>query len=303
MEMHRDFLKKHCRLCGKNLKRNGRKYEKELFQKVLGEKVHVDITNDTSDVHPEKLCAACKAKLHRLRSLNEEDETVEGIKKGLKVFNWKPHAEDGDCYCQRSIQLGRPSKRARREEDQDNSGTESANETESETGKDGCLAFNKLLCMLPKLDRELAVVSSKKLSEQFNFVFIDLHDVRGTIDQLSKGTLLDLTDCIFRTQTENVGKDIATCSQTCKNLPGLLTLQPDNWMQARNDVLSCAINALSHNSTKMVQKSVAVDQLYSLVQPSYVSPFMFAANLLVYSIVRSKLATNIYAHILPAGGS
>ena len=47
----------------------------------------------------------------------------------------------------------------------------------------------------------------------------------------------------------------------------------------------------------MVQKSVAVDQLYSLVQLSYVSPFMFAANLLVYSIARSKLATNIYTHI------
>ena len=86
-------------------------------------------------------------------------------------------------------------------------------------------------------------------------------------------------------------------------ISGLLTLQPENWMRARNDVLSCAINALSHSSTKMVQKSVAVDQLYSLVQPSYMSLFMFAVNLLVYSIAWSKLATNIYAHILPAGGS
>lgn len=188
------------------------------------------------------------------------------------------------CFCQSSIQRGRPSKRARREEDQDNSGTESANERESDTEKDGCLVFNKLMCMLSTLDRELAVVLSRKLSEQFNFVFMDLNDIRGTIDQVSKGTLLDLTDCIFTTQTENVRKDIATCSQTYRNLPGLLTLQPDNWMQARNDVLSCKINVLSQNSTKMVQKSVAVDQLYSLVQPSYVSPFMFAANLLVYSI-------------------
>ena len=43
------------------------------------------------------------------------DETVVGIKKGLKVFNWKPHAENGDCYCQRSIQRGRPSKRTKPE--------------------------------------------------------------------------------------------------------------------------------------------------------------------------------------------
>ena len=33
--------KKHCRLCGKNLKKNGRDYGKELFEAVLGEKVHV----------------------------------------------------------------------------------------------------------------------------------------------------------------------------------------------------------------------------------------------------------------------
>ena len=53
------------------------------------------------------------------------------------------------------------------------------------------------MCMLPILDRELAVVLSEKLPEQFNFVLIDLNDIRGTIDQLSKGTLLDLTKCIF----------------------------------------------------------------------------------------------------------
>lgn len=54
------------------------------------------------------------------------------------------------------------------------------------------------MCMLPTLDRQLAVVLSKKLPEQFNFVFIDLSDVRGPIiiDQLRKGTLLDLTDYI-----------------------------------------------------------------------------------------------------------
>ena len=104
MEKHRDFLKKHCRLCGKNLKRNGREYGKELFKGVLSEKVYVNISNDTTDVHPEKLCAACKAKLYQLSSLNEEDEAVVGIQNGLKVFNWKAHAEDGDCFCQSSIQ-------------------------------------------------------------------------------------------------------------------------------------------------------------------------------------------------------
>ena len=89
-----------------------------------------------------------------------------GIQNGLKVFNWKAHAEDGDYFSQSPIQRVRPSKMARREEDQDNSGTKSTNEMESDTEKDGCFPLTKLMCMLPTLDRELAVVLSKKLSEQ-----------------------------------------------------------------------------------------------------------------------------------------
>ena len=98
-------------------------------------------------------------------------------------------------------------------------------------------------------------------------------------------------------------KDILSCSQTYKSLPGLLQLRPDSWMEGRNEVLSHAVGALCHSGIKDVQKTVAVDQLYSLVQPSYVSPFLFGANLLVYSIARSKLAMNIYNKFFPAGAS
>ena len=61
----------------KNLKRDDRDHGKELFEAVLSEKVHVNLAaNNTSNVHPKKLCAACNAKLYRLSSLNEEDEAV-----------------------------------------------------------------------------------------------------------------------------------------------------------------------------------------------------------------------------------
>ena len=56
---------RNTRLCGRNLKRNGRDHGKELFEAVLSEKVHVNIAaNDTCNVHPETLCPACKAKLY-----------------------------------------------------------------------------------------------------------------------------------------------------------------------------------------------------------------------------------------------
>ena len=68
-----------------------------------------------------------------------------GIKKRLKVFNWKAHAENGDCMLLPAFHPARTFQKDKAgEEDQDNSGTESANETESNTKKDGCLAFKKL---------------------------------------------------------------------------------------------------------------------------------------------------------------
>ena len=157
--------------------------------------------------------------------------------------------------------------------------------------------------MLTKLDKELALTLSCKLTEYFNFVFVDLDNIDRSVAGVERVTLQQLTDSIFRLETEKVKKDILRCSQTYKSLPGLLQLRPDSWMEGRNEVLSYAVGALCHSGIKDVQKTVAVDQLYSLVQPSYVSPFLFGANLLVYSIARSKLAMNIYSKFFPAGAS
>ena len=97
--------------------------------------------------------------------------------------------------------------------------------------------------------------------------------------------------------------DILSCNQTYKNLTSMLNVTPHTWIQARNSVLTCAINALSHESAEPVHEAVTVDQLYSIVQPSFVSPLMFATNLLVYSVTCSKLALNIHGKIHPAGGN
>ena len=66
--------------------------------------------------------------------------------------------------------------------------------------------------MLPKLDKELALTLSCKLTEYFKFVFVDLDNI-SNIDQSVAGvkrvTLLQLTDSIFRLETERVKKDIS----------------------------------------------------------------------------------------------
>ena len=82
----------------------------------------------------------------------------------------------------------------------------------------------------------------------------------------------------------------------------LLKVTPHKWVHARNSILASAVNPLANEQTQPFQKAVSVHQLYSLVQPSFISPLMFASNLLAYSVTRSKLVLNIYGKFHPAGG-
>ena len=68
--------------------------------------------------------------------------------------------------------------------------------------KDGCLTFNQLMDMLPKLDKELALTLSCKLTEYFNFVFVDLDNIDQSVTGVERVILLQLTDPIFRLATE-----------------------------------------------------------------------------------------------------
>ena len=96
--------------------------------------------------------------------------------------------------------------------------------------KDGCLTFNQLMDMLPKLDKELALTLSCKLTEYFNFVFVDLDNIDQSVAGDERVTLLQLTDSVFRLETEKVKKDILSCSQTYKSLAGFLQLRTGSWM-------------------------------------------------------------------------
>ena len=89
-------------------------------------------------------------------------------------------------------------------------------ESESESEKDGCLTL--LMDMLPTLDKELALTLSCKLTEYFNFLFVDLDNIDQSVVGVEKVTLLQLVDSIFRLETEKVKKDILSCSQTYKSL-------------------------------------------------------------------------------------
>ena len=74
--------------------------------------------------------------------------------------------------------------------------------------------------VFPKLDKELALTLSCKLTEYFNFVFVDLHNIDQFVSGVERVTLLQLTNSIFMLEAEKVKKDILSCSQTYKSLPG-----------------------------------------------------------------------------------
>ena len=82
----------------------------------------------------------------------------------------------------------------------------------------------------------------------------------------------------------------------------LLKVTPHKWFHARNSILASAVNALANEKTQPFQKAMSVDQLYSLVQPSFISPLMLASNLFAYSVTRSNLVLNMYGKFHPACG-
>ena len=46
---------------------------------------------------------------------------------------------------------------------------------------------------------------------------------------------------------------------------------------------------------------IAVDHMHNLAKPNFISPIMFGANLVMYSIARSKMAVDIYGKLHPGG--
>ena len=182
------------------------------------------------------------------------------------------------------------------------SDTESGEESETENEMDSCQQFRNLMQNIKLIDKELALVCAENLSEQFHFIFLDRENMDAGIKNLTVEDRMLITSAIFNSERENVKSDIASCSQTYKHLPALLQVTPHGWVQARNSVLTCVIKSLCHENAKPFERAVATDQLYSLVSSSFVSPLLFATNLLAYSVTRSKLALNINGKLHPAGG-
>lgn len=306
MDEHIQYLETLCRLCGTNLPRSRVSVaNKEAFKLELWMKFQINVDLDSREIHPSSICSGCKRFLYRVRTVSDPEQ----IATKKEPYVWTSHIEE-NCHCTASKSKGKGRPRKISEQPMEwkasescGSETESGEDNESEQEKKYCEGFSAVMHNIMLMEKEEAVTCARKLSESYNFIFLDRDNIASEISKLSTEDKLLLTSTIFRLEKESVKTDILSCSQTYKNLPAMLNVTPHTWIQARNSVLTCAINALSHKSVKPVHKAVTADQLYSIVQPSFVSPLMFATNLLVYSVTRSKLALNIHGKIHPAGGN
>ena len=99
MEKHLGFLERRCRLCGKTFSKvqTVQNCDKTAFGRELLNFFGVDIGLDSREIHPQKVCSACRRVVYHLNSGNLDPETSEGRKQGIKLFLWKEHSSN--CYC------------------------------------------------------------------------------------------------------------------------------------------------------------------------------------------------------------
>ena len=110
MEKHLGFLERRCRLCGKTFSKvkTVQNCDKTAFQRELLNFFGVDIGLDSREIHPQKVCSACRRVVYHLNLGNLGPETSEGRKQGKKLFEWKE--QSSNCYCLQNLK-GRPSKK------------------------------------------------------------------------------------------------------------------------------------------------------------------------------------------------
>ena len=201
--------------------------------------------------------------------------------------SWKPHTEESSCICKKKV--GRPGliKKRKRVEVASGSDTASGEEEEDEYEKASCDIYSTISENLHLIDEELAIALCRDLCSRFGLVFVDPKDIFLSLKNIDRQLLLKLVEAIFSLERENLKAD--NCDRSYKSISDLLTVTPESWLTSQNVVLKSVVNGLSDSGTKPVKKVMAVDQMYSLVKPNFISPIMFGANLVMYSIARSKM--------------
>ena len=293
---HKRKIANLCRFCGKTTKLKSAK-AKDNFKNEFATGYGIVIEEDNDFIHPPCVCLSCVRHFYRLRDSASRGEPTSSLSN--TPCSWKPHTEESSCICNKKV--GRPGliKKRKRVEVASGSDTASGEEEEDEYEKASCDIYSTISENLHLIDEELARALCRDLCSRFGLVFIDPKDIFSSVKNIDRQLLLKLVEAIFSLERENLKADY--CDRSYKSISDLLTVTPESWLTSQNVVLKSVVNGLSDSGTKPVKKVMAVDQMYSLVKPNFISPIMFGANLVMYSTARSKMAVNIYGKLHPGG--
>ena len=292
---HKRKIANHCRFCGKTTKLKSAK-AKDNFKNEFATGYGIVIEEDNDFIHPPCVCLSCVRHFYRLRESASREEPISALSN--TPCSWKPHTEESSCICNKKV--GRPGLIKKRKRVEVASGSDTASGEEGdEYEKASCDIYSIISENLHLIDEELARALCRDLCSRFGLVFIDPKDIFSSVKNIDRQLLLKLVEAIFSLERENLKAD--NCDQSYKSICDFLTVTPESWLTSQNVVLKSVVNGLSDSGTKPVKKVMAVDQMYSLVKPNFISPIMFGANLVMYSIARSKMAVNIYGKLHPGG--
>ena len=171
MDKHVAFLKN---VCGNSVKNKADVAKKTAFKRELLEKFNINIDEDSSEIHPEKVCPPCKRLLYRVRESGNAAE----ISVSRTIEKWTSHVED-NCRCTSGKKGCQAKKRVHRELSRglEENDTESGEEYETETEKNSCLEFKSLIQNIPFMERELA--------ETFNLILLDKENIDSSVSSLN----------------------------------------------------------------------------------------------------------------------
>ena len=103
MEFHKKELQRHCRVCAGLLDKKYAYTCQEQTNKLLLQKLGIDVDEDQPDVQPKLFCQSCRTKYS------------ETVKSSLVVFEWQSHSDPGSsceicCFFKSKKKGGRPKK-------------------------------------------------------------------------------------------------------------------------------------------------------------------------------------------------
>ena len=182
-----EYLETLCRICGTNLTRTRVSVaNKEAFKLELWMKFQINVDLDSREIHPSSICSGCKRFLYRVRTVSDPEQ----IATKKEPYVWTSHIEE-NCHftASKSKGKGRPRKISEqpmewKASESCGSETESGEDNESEQEKKYCEGFSAVMHNIMLMEKEEAVTCARKLSESYNFIFLDRDNIASEISKL-----------------------------------------------------------------------------------------------------------------------